>query len=70
MSEGAAGTAGGDGNGRRGRKRIRVRVERPVPWRQRVERAWARHRRWLTPTLLVILGLAFIWLALMVGVRD
>jgi hypothetical protein len=70
MSEGSAGTPGGDGAGRRVRKRVRVRVEQPVPWRHRVKKAWARHRRWLTPALLVVLGLAAIWLALVLGVRD
>jgi hypothetical protein len=69
MSEGTAGTPE-NGSGRRVRKRVRVRVEQPVPWRHRVRKVWARHCRWLTPAVLVILGLAFIWLALMVGVRD
>jgi len=69
MSEGSAGAPGGSGQ-RRVRKRVRVRVEEPVSWRHQVKRVWTRHRRWVVPAALLVLGLAAIWLALMLGVRD
>jgi hypothetical protein len=45
-------------------------VEQPVPWRKRIKSAWSRHRRWATPTLLLIVGIALIWITLVLGVRD
>ena len=70
-SEGSAGRPGeGDAGRHRVKKRVRVRVEKPVLLRQRVHTAWTHHRWWLLRILVVIAGLAIIWVALIMGVRD
>ena len=70
-SEGSAGRPGeGEARRHRVKKRVRVRVERTVLLRQRVRTVWAHHRWWLLRVLVVIVGLAIIWVALIMGVRD
>ena len=69
MSEESAEIPRGDEQSRV-RKRVRVRVEQPLSLRKRIKTAWSRHRRWVTPTLLLILGIGLIWIALTIGVRD
>jgi len=71
MSDESAEVPGGDGDRRRVKKLVRVRVPagRRTPW-QRAKKFWSRNKRWLAPVVIFVLGLIGIWVSLVVGVRD